>query len=260
MMSRSAASGRSQGLRGLLALLTGAVVCLALLVAPWQAGASSRVVSVRGVVELMKAKASRNGRGTNGDASGVVIWLEPIAIAGPRPARTRRLMRQQGKRFIPHVLATEVGTEIDFPNEDPFFHNVFSIYDGRRFDLGLYASGETKPVTFNRPGISYIFCNIHPQMSAIVVALETPHYAVTDATGGFMVSGVVEGRYRLEVWHERSTEEFLSSFERELQVGPNDIDLGVLRISEEGFIPRSHRNKHGEEYDARRNRPAYRKP
>jgi len=169
-------------------------------------------------------------------------------------------MRQQSKRFIPHVLATEVGTEVDFPNEDPFFHNVFSIFNGKRFDLGLYASGETKPVAFNRPGVSYIFCNIHPQMSAIVLALETPHHAVSDKRGAIVIDGVPEGRYRVEFWHERSTQERLATLTRDVQVGPGGFDLGTVQISEEGYIPRPHRNKHGEEYDVRPNLPAYRKP
>lgn len=222
--------------------------------------AATGLVSVRGMVELIKSKNIKPAAAASRDASGVVVWLEALDQGVQRPPRTRKLMRQQGKRFIPHVLVTEVGTEVDFPNEDPFFHNVFSIYDGRRFDLGLYASGETKPVAFNRPGVSYIFCNIHPQMSAIVVALPTPFHAVTDKRGAFTIENVTEGRYRMELWHERSTQEFLATLAREVQVGSGGLDVGLLRLSEEGFIPRPHRNKHGEEYDARKNLPTYRKP
>ncbi len=246
----------------LFILLPVAVGACALLIVPWRAVALAKLVSVKGIVETVRSKAT--GRevksSVGGDASGVVVWLEAIAGSSHRAVRTRRLIRQEGKRFMPHVLATEVGAEVDFPNLDPFFHNVFSIYDGRRFDLGLYASGETRPVAFNRPGVSYIFCNIHPQMSAIVVALETPHHAVTDKRGAFVIDGVPEGRYRLELWHERSTQELLAAVDRELEVGPGGLDLGTLRLSEEGFTPQPHRNKYGEEYDLRRNPPAYRKP
>ncbi|MEP7271586.1 MAG: hypothetical protein ABI882_08770 [Acidobacteriota bacterium] len=243
-----------------LLLVAGAIGTSALMLAPRLAGAVPSLVSVKGIVELVNTRAGKSAASSSRDASGVVVWLEAMDASSQRGIRARRLMRQQGKRFIPHVLVTEVGTEVDFPNEDPFFHNVFSIFDGRRFDLGLYASGETRPVAFNRPGVSYIFCNIHPQMSAIVVALQTPYHAVTDNRGSFLMGSVPEGRYRLEFWHERSTQEFLATLARELQFGAGGLDLGVIRLSEEGFIPQPHRNKHGEEYDSRRNLPAYRKP
>jgi plastocyanin len=234
---------------------------LALVVVPNSAETAPTLVSVRGMIELVGSKTkSREGGALRNDASGVVVWMEAADGRTQRTVRSRRLMRQQSKRFIPHVLATEVGTEVDFPNEDPFFHNVFSIFNGRRFDLGLYASGETRPVAFNRPGISYIFCNIHPQMSAVVLALETPHHAVSDTRGAFAIDGVPEGRYRVEFWHERSTQELLATLTREVQIGAAGIDLGTVRVSEEGFVPMPHRNKHGDEYDVRTNLPSYRKP
>jgi plastocyanin len=234
-------------------------VVLGLLFAHGPVGEPSPVVQVRGIIELINAQIK--GRDGRVDASGVVVWLDPLEGGASRPGRsTRRVMTQRGKRFIPHVLAVETGAEIEFPNEDPFFHNVFSIYDGRRFDLGLYASGETRPVHFNRPGISYVFCNIHPQMSAVVIALETPYYTLSDGRGVFSIAGVPDGRYRLLFWHERATAENLGKLSRTVQISGGNLDLGVIRISEEGYIPRQHANKHGEEYDPRRNRPAYRKP
>jgi plastocyanin len=244
-------------------LLIVLVACaLALVVTPDSAETAPTLASVRGLIELVGSRANpRESQTTNrGDASGVVVWMEAADGRTQKTLRSRRLMRQQSKRFIPHVLATEVGTEVDFPNEDPFFHNVFSVFNGRRFDLGLYASGETRPVAFNRPGISYIFCNIHPQMSAIVLALETPYHSVSDKRGAFSIDGVPDGKYRVEFWHERSTQELLATLTREVQIGPAGLDLGTVRVSEEGFVPRPHRNKHGEEYDVRPNLPAYRKP
>ena len=133
-------------------------------------------------------------RGKNGkiDASGVVVWLESLEGASPRGPLTRQKILQRGKRFTPHVMAVERGAEVYFPNLDPFFHNVFSLYEGKRFDLGLYASGETRPVIFNRVGISYIFCNIHPRMSAIVVTLATPYFAISDEEGAVTIGNVPE--------------------------------------------------------------------
>jgi hypothetical protein len=215
---------------------------------------------VKGHVELRNSTLKpRNGRV---DASGVLVWLEPLdapppARGGPKP---RRIINQRNKRFAPHVVAIETGAQVDFPNDDPFFHNVFSVYNGKRFDLGLYASGETRPVTFNRPGISYIFCNIHPQMSAVVIALDSPYFAVTDSTGAFAIPGAPDGRYRLHVWHERAKPERLEALTRVVQLTGASRDLGVLPVSEEGYLPRAHPNKHGLEYDASPNRPGYRKP
>jgi len=205
-------------------------------------------------VELLNAKVKRNGKP---DASGVVVWLEAAGAVAPRPVRPRQRMLQRGKRFLPHVLAVERGTEVDFPNDDPFFHNVFSLYNGKRFDLGLYASGESRPVLFNRPGVAYIFCNIHPQMSAVVIALETPFYAVSDASGGVVFNDVPEGRYQLSVWHERTKSEELSMQSRLVTIAPGRSDLGVIRLSEEGYLPKPHPNKHGQEYDHERNKSPY---
>jgi plastocyanin len=215
-------------------------------------------VNVKGRIELLNSKT--RGRHSRVDAGGVVVWLNPIDGAALRGQRRKQTITQRNKRFSPHVVAVEIGAEVDFPNEDPFFHNVFSIYNGKRFDLGLYASGETKPVNFNRPGVSYIFCNIHPQMSAIVVTLDTPWFAVSDQSGNFTINNVPDGRYRLSVWHERARAEILSAIARTVQISASNADLGVIQISEEGHIPRPHPNKHGQGYDKEQIRPGYRKP
>lgn len=211
--------------------------------------------TVRGRIELTNSKLKSR------DASGVVVWLSPADGSAPRRSSgQKKVINQRDKRFSPHVVVVEMGSEVDFPNDDPFFHNVFSIYNGKRFDLGLYASGETRPVVFNRPGVSYIFCNIHPHMSAVVVAVETPYFAVSNSDGSFAISNVPLGNYRLNVWHERAQTDKLAALMRDVQIGQADLDLGVIRISEEGYMPRPHSNKHGQEYDSPHNRPGYRKP
>jgi plastocyanin len=215
--------------------------------------------TVRGRIELVNSKLKpRDGLV---DASGVALWLTPLDGAPPRgPAKPRASINQRNKRFTPHVVVVETGSLVDFPNSDPFFHNVFSVFNGKRFDLGLYASGETRPVNFNRPGISYIFCNIHPQMSAVVLALDSPYYAITDRAGNFTIAGVPEGRYRLQLWHERAKSETLDALTREINVRGETLDLGVLSLSEAGYLERPHPNKHGQEYDQQPNKPGYRKP
>jgi plastocyanin len=191
------------------------------------------------------------------DASNIVVWLEPLnpAQAVRSGAAARHTINQQDKRFLPHVVVVESGSTVDFPNNDPYFHNIFSIYNGKRFDLGLYASGETRPVQFNRPGLSYIYCNIHPQMSAIVVTVNTPYFAVSGAKGDFAIANVPEGRYRLQVWHERARAQVLSALTREVKVGAGGLELGVINISEEGYLLRPHPDKYGGEYDPHTNRP-----
>lgn len=162
------------------------------------------------------------------------MWLTPLQSAplpaGPGPAG--RLL-QKGKKCIPHVLAITQGTEIEFPNQDLFFHNVFSIHQGKTFDLGLYKSGAMRKVKFSQPGVSYIFCNIHPQMSAVVVVLKTRYFAVTDPDGSFQISHVPTGRYKVVMWYELATEGELKSVEKEVEVlhGDNEISQVGLHSS-----------------------------
>ncbi|MEP6961949.1 MAG: hypothetical protein ABI995_07720, partial [Acidobacteriota bacterium] len=133
---------------------------------------------VSGRVELRDSQDPAVRKGL--DYSGVVVWLEPINAALP----TRRTglvarMDQRNKTFVPHVLAVEAGTLIDFPNSDPIFHNAFSNYNGELFDVGLYPPGSSRSVRFGRTGIVRVFCNIHASMSAVIVVLNTPYYATT---------------------------------------------------------------------------------
>ena len=108
---------------------------------------------------------------------------------------------QKNKSFHPSLLVIPVGGKVEFPNHDPFFHNVFSLFEGKRFDLGLYESGTTRFVQFDKPGVSFIFCNIHAEMSAVVIALATPYYAISDSRGDLSIPNVPPGRYELQVFH-----------------------------------------------------------
>jgi plastocyanin len=230
---------------------------VAVLLFPEGLAVSGRVV--RGRFELVNSKI-KNRTGKT-DASGVVAWLVPVNGAPQQSTnRSRKMITQRKKRFIPHIVVIQTGEQVDFPNEDPFFHNVFSIFNGRRFDLGLYASGETRPVNFNRPGVSYIFCNIHPQMSAVVVAVDTPYFVISDQSGKFQINNIPEGQYQFNVWHERSQAEHLTELMRSVQVTSSGLDLGVIHVSEEGYIPRPHPNKFGQDYDKLKDRPGYRRP
>lgn len=204
--------------------------------------------TVTGKVELQDSKEVTVRKKMN--FSGVVVWLEPIsAERPPRPAVHTR-MTQKDKIFAPHILAVPVGAVVDFPNFDPIFHNVFSTYDGQMFDLALYPPGTSRSVTFTKPGIVRVFCNIHSSMSAIIAVLDTPHFDTTKKDGGFELHDVPPGEYRFRVFHERATQATLDALVRRVNVNGDTVALPLLPISESGYLAIPHLNKFGHEYPA----------
>jgi hypothetical protein len=159
-------------------------------------------------------------------------------------------MEQKDKHFVPHVLAIRAGTPVSFPNLDPIFHSAFSNFSGQVFDLGLYAPGSSRNITFSRVGVVRIFCNIHPAMSAVIVVLKHPWFAISDSTGGFAISGVPPGEYSVHVFHERATEKTLEALARKIAVGDSNLELPELTISETGYLEAPHKNKYGQDYPA----------
>ena len=219
-------------------------ICFSLAALPVLAG------TVTGRVELIASRdpAVRKAR----DFSGVVVWLESLTTrgdgaenAGPPRDVT---MDQRDKSFQPHVLAIQVGTAVNFPNSDPIFHNAFSNFDGQIFDIGLYPPGTSRRVLFRRPGIVRVFCNIHPMMSAVIVVLRTPWFAITDAAGHFRIEGVPSGEYRLKMFHERALASTLDQLEQRVTVGAGSAALPLLQVSESGWVPAPHSNKYGKDY------------
>jgi hypothetical protein len=162
----------------------------------------------------------------------------------------RYQLLQFRKTFSPHLLVIPVGSIVDFPNKDPFFHNVFSLFDGKRFDLGLYETGTARGVRFDREGVSFIFCNIHPQMSAVIIAIRTPYYAVSDKAGVVEISDVPAGQYRLEIWSERALPETLKKLQREITVSEDSSSLGTIAVRETQDLLAGHKNKYGADYDS----------
>lgn len=218
-----------------------------------QLGAQEEPVSADIIItraELTNAKANRH---TVADASNVAIWLVPLdrgatdtsgAITKGKPPR----LVQRNKTFEPHVLIVRVGTVVEFPNKDPFFHNIFSLYDGRRFDLGLYEAGSKRTVLFDRPGVSYLFCNIHAEMSAVIVAVETPYFGLSGRSGHVAISDVPDGRYQLNVWYERSLPETLNALTRTIAISNSNRNLGQIRVLENPNFTPTHKNKYGLDY------------
>jgi plastocyanin len=181
------------------------------------------------------------------DYSGVVLWLNPVGRTAPPLPKTVKMV-QRDKHFIPHVVAVPVGGTVDFPNLDPIYHNAFSNFSGQPFDVGLYRPGTSKAVTFKYPGIVRVFCNIHSNMSAIIAVVPTPYYVVTTESGKFNIPNVPPGEYELHIFHERALPENLKFLERRLTVPEDGLALPLISISETGYNPAPHLNKHGKPY------------
>jgi plastocyanin len=219
-----------------------------------QATSQATTTTVRGRVEVLGAEGKAKAR--HAAIPGTVVWLTPMTGAGgdattaapASPPANPRLV-QKNKSFEPHILVVPVGSMVEFPNHDPFFHNVFSLFEGKRFDLGLYEAGTTRMVRFDRLGISYIFCNIHPEMSAVVIAMATPLYAISNRDGQVSLAGVPYGRYMLHVWSEGMGPENAQPLTREITIAENASSLGVIRVPEANGERLAHKNKYGREYD-----------
>ncbi len=195
-----------------------------------------------------------------------VVWLTslsdpPAPIPSPDASPSPFRLVQKNKEFRPHLLIIPVGAMVEFPNQDPFFHNVFSLFDGKRFDLGLYEAGSTRSIKFSRPGISYIFCNIHPEMSAVIIALNTPYYGVSSPAGEISIPNVPPGRYRLEIWREAALPEELKKLGREITITEQSSSLGTFHFNDSGRNMLVHKNKYGRDYDEPASpKPAYEIP
>ena len=215
-------------------------------------------ITVTGRVELSGTASSPSA-----DSSSAVVWLTPIGKAPVQlaGAQSHVQLLQKKKTFSPHLLVVPVGTPVEFPNQDPFFHNVFSLFEGKRFDLGLYEAGSSRSVVFNREGVSYIFCNIHPEMSAVVVALKTLYHGISDRSGLVTIQNVSSGTYDMEVWHERVLPETLSSARRRIEISAAASSLGTIHLQEKRNLSQTHKNKYGRDYDsATPNGPIYVRP
>lgn len=203
--------------------------------------------TVRGSVELTGSRERMVRK--HKDYSGVVVWLEPLRQSVPlsdagKPAQ----MIQKNKAFTPHVLAIPVGASVSFPNLDPIFHSAFSNFNGQIFDLALYKPGSSRTVAFKRPGIVRVFCNIHPQMSAVIVVLDTPYLAVSNKAGIFEIDGVPPGDYQFHIFHEGAAAETLDALTRKITVEMAALELPRISISESGYLQVAHKNKYGKDY------------
>ena len=184
------------------------------------------------------------------DGSHVVVCLVPT-----KPGQVVRLhtepphyrIIQYHKMFEPRLLVVPAGSIVEYPNRDPWLQNVFSVSRSRRFDLGLYEAGAQKALTFDRTGVSYLFCNIHPEMMAIVLTVDSAYFGVSDKTGHISIGNVPPGRYVLHVWYENATPQVLEALQRTVFVGDDNRSQPTISIALANEIPMTGKNYNSEQ-------------
>jgi plastocyanin len=178
------------------------------------------------------------------DLSDVVVYVEGVRARTRAHAAANPAIVMKGKAFNPRVAVVPVGGTVDFPNEDPIFHNVFSVSGENRFDLQLYKRPKSGAQTFQHPGVVRIYCNIHPQMSAVVLVRDNPFFTKAAADGSFAIEGVPAGRHKLVAWHDKAgetTQDVVVPAQGQLAAKPMALDAS-------GFKQVPHKNKFGKDY------------
>jgi plastocyanin len=177
-----------------------------------------------------------------------LVWLDAVGTRTPPPKKpaTTAQMTTRGKTVLPHVIAVPAGSTIQFPNEDPISHNLFSLTTGNTFDLGLYRKGPGKPKKFDAPGAVNVYCNVHPNMSAVIHVMTTPYYGFADANGSYSFD-VPPGKYRLTAWNEQG-----GTTTADIELGADGKVVGntQLTIDSRNFRFIQHKNKVGQTYKA----------
>lgn len=183
---------------------------------------------------------------TTTDLGTAVVWMEPAGATRSRPAAAATAsIAMDGRKFVPRVRVVTPGSKVEFPNQDPFNHNIFSNAEGGQFDLGLYGRGETKSATFAKPGAYPFYCNIHSKMTGWIVVVQTSLVAQAGADGRFELERVPAGRYVLHIWHERAPE-----LTREVTVAAAGASGQDVALDARGYKVLQHKNKFGQDYKA----------
>jgi plastocyanin len=196
---------REEIMRGVILLAAGLVACASSADAARVSG-RVRMVGERPVQASVDPYPAQLGslptpQAPASGAQDVALVLEPEGPGVAAPALPNVVMAQKGQAFQPHVLAIPVGTVVEFPNFDPVFHNVFSYSKTKKFDLGRYGRGGSKSVTFDKPGIVKVFCDIHSNMSGFIYVTASPWVTQPGSDGRYSFGDVAPGTYLLETWH-----------------------------------------------------------
>ena len=204
-------------------------------------GAAGSMTAVSGQVSILE----RQGEVTE-DLGNVVVYLEPVSasarVRSPLVPPTNTVIALQSRQFSPRVRVVTEGSKVEFPNQDPFSHNVFSKMNGG-FDTGVYGRGKTKDQVFRDPGVYPLYCNVHPRMTAFVITLKTPYFTQAGADGRFVLEQVPAGRYTMHVWHDRATE-----VARDLSVPAAGVSNVRVELDARAYKYVQHKNKFGKDY------------
>jgi len=215
-------------------------------------GLAALVAAGAVVVQPLAAQGTVSGRvsiqerpnETTTDLNSTIIYLVPADSASLKLKPGRASIAMSGRAFVPRLRVVTPGSRVEFPNQDPFSHNIFSTATGGQFDLGLYAAGKSKDALFKRAGAFPIYCNIHPRMTAFIVVAPTTWVAQAGNDGRWSIEGVPAGRYTMHVWHERAT-----ATETPLVVAAGGVANLATPLDARGFRFVQHKNKFGKEYD-----------
>ena len=183
------------------------------------------------------------------DLGNAVVFIEG---RGPRVTGERVDMALDARQFRPRVIVVPAGTTVNFPNQDPFNHNVFSLADPNTFDLGLYGRGEARDRRFNRAGLVRVYCNIHPRMTGFIVVRDNGWYAQPGADGSFTIENVPPGQYTLKVWHERA-----GDASQQITVPQGGLENVTVALDASGYQFVQHKNKYGQDYGSGATRERY---
>ncbi len=162
------------------------------------------------ITGAVKAKGLRS-------PANILVYLTQTPPISPDLTKTKFVMDQQNLTFIPHILPVPVKATVEFPNNDKVDHNVFSMSRTKKFNLGSYKPGEIKTIVFDKPGIVELRCDVHAEMSAFIMVMKNPYWAVTDGQGRFDIPDVnylkqyglsdvgnlPPGEYSIKTWHEK---------------------------------------------------------
>jgi plastocyanin len=206
---------RSLAVPGWGFLVLTAIVTATIAAAPRASAPSLRTARITGIVTVTAATraplasaayASRRiavpSNTAGSELANVVVFVKGAAFDGALPRVAGRMV-QQDEQFVPRLLAITRGSVVEFPNDDPYFHDVFSLSKAAAFDLGSYARGKSRSMRFTKAGLVKVFCHLHSHMSASIMVFDHPYFAMPEADGSFAIDNLPPGRYTVSAWHER---------------------------------------------------------
>jgi plastocyanin len=204
----------------------------------------STVARAQGAVSGQVALQERPGE-TAEDMANAVIYLEPVGMAKTKLPPTNTAIALQSRQFAPRVRVITEGSKVEFPNQDAFNHNVFSKASQGPFDTESFGKGKTRDNTFKSSGVYPIYCNVHPRMTAFIIALKTPYFAQASNDGRFTIDKVPAGKYTIHVWHDRGGVKTSDLVVPATGLAGLKYDLDVR-----GYKYVQHKNKFGKDYAA----------